>query len=161
MKKKYKDLLKCMGKSLICALVVGAAIFVGCKIYFSHFTLNSIQAPLAVKISVTLSGSTALTLWLALSALLLGRAERRSEAIWREENRRMAKDFNSDIKGVNLAGLIDDTQGKEFTTLFGERIRVGEDHGTGYMICKTLAVLSLFFTVIVAVISFFMMRSLL
>lgn len=160
MESKYKLLIK---KGIISIFIGAAAAAVVCAVfnlYIGGFELTAIQADNASKMRLTFMIMFFVTGVLAAMSAQLGIEERRLDKKWREQNRNMAKDFNSDIKGVNIAGLIDDSQGKEFSTIFGERVKVGEDHGTAYMIFKTLLIFSLFMTVSVSIVMILMLLSL-
>lgn len=147
MNNKYKILLRSSAFGIAAGIIAAGIVYGVCTLYINSLTLNLNTASFAVSIRRIMSAMIGITCMFAFITVWLGREEKKNVQNWREHNRQMAKDFNSDIKGVNLAGLIDDTQGKEFSTLFGERIKVGEDHGTFYMIFKTIMLISLFITV--------------
>lgn len=160
MKNKYRVLLKSIVFGVIAGAVGAAMVYGACTIYIRGLNLDVDMASFASGVRRFMSVAIGITCMLAFITARLGREEKKDERNWHEQNRQMAKDFNSDIKGVNLAGLIDDTQGKEFSTLFGERIKVGEDHGTFYMISKTLMLFSLFITISSSLIMICMLISL-
>lgn len=142
MKRKYKVLLKCAIYALITGVITAAAVYGLCTLYYYFFSLNEESTAKMIRILFTvLIGVTAM---LASMSVQLGKIEKREERKWREEDRAV---YTSNIMDVNLAGLIDDTQKKEFCTIYGERMKVGDDHGTAYMIFKTLFLLMLFVTV--------------
>lgn len=159
MSEKYKILLKSILTGIVVGVAVALIVYIAVSVYTGSLGLDLYMTSVAEMIRAVLISFFGATAFFAGTTVVLGRSERAQQREWIEQNRRMAKDYNADIKGVNLAGLIDDTQGKEFCTIYGERITKGEDHGTMYMIFKTIMILCVFMTVSAGTVMFCMLAA--
>lgn len=159
MSEKHRMMLKSIAVGAASGLAAALIVFAAVSVYAGSLGLDEYMMSVAKMIRSMLSAMCGITVFLGVTAAVLGRNEKKQQRRWTQENRRMAQDYNADIKGVNLAGLIDDSQGKEFCTIYGERINKGEDHGTMFMIFKTLMILSFFMTVSTGMVLFFMLAA--
>lgn len=160
MQSKYKVLIKCILISLIIAIIIAVAVGVACTLYFNRFTLTYVQLPLSRKMRLTFMIFYGLTALFTATSIQLGKIEKKAEERWKEENEKMNKGTQSRVLGVNIAGLIDDTQRKEFVDLYGNKVKAGDDHGTAFMVFKILSIISIFFTVAATLVMGMMMLSL-
>lgn len=139
---KGKLFVKTILKGILLGCLSSAVIFMLCTIYIN--TLNVAKRSAASDARLFMCVVFGVTVCLGMISMFIGREERKAEKLWKNEN----KEKYGSVGGINIAGLIDDSQGKEFCDIYGNRIKAGDDHGTAFMIFKFLFIFSLFITVV-------------
>ncbi|MCC8161494.1 MAG: hypothetical protein LIO53_09380 [Oscillospiraceae bacterium] len=160
MKRKHKLLIKSLIIGIICGALAAAVVCVLCTMYISTMTLDEELISLTSNMRALFMSVIGAVAFFAAAKIIMGREEKRMEREWQEYNRKTSSSYDSDIIGVNIIGLMDDTQVKKFTTIFGEKVEAGDDHGTVYMIFNLLFLISLFIAVAVSIVLVLMFLSL-
>ncbi|MCD8180651.1 MAG: hypothetical protein LUF26_04125 [Firmicutes bacterium] len=160
MKRKHKLLIKSLIIGIVCGALAAAVVCALCTVYISTMTLDAETASLTGSMRALFMAVIGAVTFFGAVKIIMGREERRMEREWQEDNRRTSSSYDSDIIGVNIAGLIDDTQVKKFTTIYGEKVEAGDDHGAVYMLFNLLFLISLFIAVAVSIVLVLMFVSL-
>lgn len=151
---KGKLFVKTILKGILSGCLSSAVIFIVCTIYIN--TLDAAKRSAAYDARLFLCIVFGITVCFGMISMFIGREERKAEKLWKNEN----KEKYGGVGGINIAGLIDDSQGKEFCDIYGNRIKAGDDHGTWFLVFRFLFVFALFVTVSSSLILIFMLASL-
>ncbi len=146
--KKYKYLIRCAAVAVICAAAIFAGVYALCiwKTYAAvHGGALESRTVLYAKI---LSGAVSVCALFWIMSIQIRIHEKKEASRFREDTRKIAQNFDYRSSAATLFDIIDDNRGnKAFFSLYGDRVKPGDEPGTLFMIMRMIAIIFTFITV--------------
>lgn len=160
MEKKYKFWVKSSLISFAAAAAIGALVYFLCRFLMRNIHVDFMLRQQTTALQLTLSSMIAVTALFIIMTMQIGHRENTEYRNSIKENKERAKRLSSNVSVMNFFSMIDDSEEKEYYTLYGERIKAGEDHGAMYMLMKLVAMIFGFMTASAGLIIICMLLSL-